>query len=97
MFSLIYQKLLILIDKLSHYGIRGVVLDWMIGYRSDRKQFVQLGTSHSNYQTIKCGVPRGSILDPLLFTLYINDLPNASTLTESILFAEDTCKHILFT
>ena len=52
--------------------------------------FVQFNQTCSSMQTIKCGVPQGSILGPLFFILYINDLPNASELIETLLFADDT-------
>ena len=54
------------------------------------KQFVQFNQTCSSEQTIKCGVPQGSILGPLFFILYINDLPNASKMTETLIFADDT-------
>ena len=80
----------ILFTKLEHYGIRDVALQWIKSYFSCRQQFVQINQTCSSMQTIKCGVPQGSILGPLFFILYINDLPKASKLTELLLFAEDT-------
>ena len=80
----------ILFDKLEHYGIRGVVLDWFKDYLSERYQFVQFNGHCSQSKIIKCGVPQGSILRPLLFLLYINDFCNASDIFETILFADDT-------
>jgi len=80
----------ILFYKLEHYGIRGTALQWIKSYFFERKQFVQYQSTLSSYQTIKCGVPQGSILGPLLFLLYINDLPNASHIAETLLFADDT-------
>ena len=67
----------ILFTKLEHYGIRDVALQWIKSYFSCRRQFVQINQTCSSTQTIKCGVPQGSILGPLFFILYINDLPRA--------------------
>ena len=78
----------ILLTKLEHYGIRDMALQWIKSYFSYRYQFVQF--NQTPMQTIKCGVPQGSILGPLFFILYINDLPNASELIEVLLFADDT-------
>ena len=79
----------ILFDKLEQYGIRGVALDWVKDYFS-RSQFFQFIEHRSKYYSIKCGVPQGSILGPLFFLLYINDLPNVSNIVDTILFADDT-------
>ena len=81
----------ILLQKLHHYGIRGLPLQWFESYLSNRKQCVGIGDTISEIKTIKCGVPRGSILGPLLFLLYINDITNSSTLLKFLLFADDTC------
>ena len=79
----------ILFDKLEHYGIRGLALEWVKSYFSERKQFVEFNNVRSSPQEISCGVPQGSILGPLFFILYVNDLNNASML-DAILFADDT-------
>ena len=80
----------ILFAKLEHYYMRDAALQWFKSYFSCRQQFVQFNQACSPMQTIKCGVPQGSILGPLLFILYINDLAYASELTEALLFADDT-------
>ena len=64
----------ILVDKLFKYGIRGNILNWFKSYLSNRKQYVNWQGSNSEIETVSCGVPQGSILGPLLFILYVNDL-----------------------
>ena len=80
----------ILFDKLQHYGIRGLPLEWTKSYFSDRFHFVDFNGHSSQPKRISCGVPQGSILGPLFFILYINDIINASTILKLILFADDT-------
>ena len=80
----------LLIDKLEYYGIRGIAQEWLKSYLKDRKQFVQIDECASTLLNVTCGVPQGSILGPKLFILYINDICNASTSLEFILFADDT-------
>ena len=80
----------ILIDKLSMYGVRGLPLDWVKSYLMQRQQYVSFNSTCSSKLEITCGVPQGSILGPLLFLLYVNDICNISTLVNLILFADDT-------
>ena len=79
----------ILFDKLEHYGIRGQALKWVKSYFSNRLQFVGLNGHVSSHFNISCGVPQGSILGPLFFLLYINDIVNASMAQQLILFADN--------
>ena len=80
----------ILLKKLYAYGIRGNVLKWFKSYLHNRQQFVYLNKAKSETKYVKCGVPQGSILGPLLFILYINDMSSISTVIFPILFADDT-------
>ena len=95
-FLLIYKRLLILsimkfyCQNWNHYGVRGCALEWFRSYLSDRKQYVSINGNNSNSLLITCGVPQGSVQGPLLFLIYINDLPNASKKLNFYLFADDT-------
>jgi len=80
----------ILIKKLENYGVRGTTLKWFISYLESRTQNVICNEALSEEGLIRFGVPRGSILGPLLFLLYINDLANVSSTIFLILFADDT-------
>ena len=70
--------------------MRGTALEWFQSYLTNRKQYVSFQSNDSQKMTIKCGVPQGSILGPLLFLLYINDIVQSSTKVSFILFADDT-------
>jgi retron-type reverse transcriptase len=84
----------ILLNKLNMYGFNGVTFTWFKNYLNCRKQCVKINGYTSTYLSILMGIPQGSILGPVLFLLFINDLPNCITKCECNLFADDT---ILYT
>ena len=79
----------ILMRKLEHYGIRGLTLKWMTSYLKNWSQFVSLSGENSSIKHMQYGVPQGSILEPFLFIIYINDLPNIFNRANFILYADD--------
>ena len=80
----------ILLAKLKHYGINGIAYTLFETYIRNRKQYVKFESENSKLLNIKRGVPQGSILGPLLFIIYINDLPNASNFFNFLMYADDT-------
>ena len=85
----------ILCQKLQHYGIRKRELSWFKSYLSNRKQFCRVSGADSKVNDETIGVPQGSCLGPLLFLIYINDLPLAITNSNASMYADDTsiCYH----
>ena len=80
----------ILLRKLHNYGIREIVLNWISDYLTNRQQFVTIGDNASDFDSVTWGVPQGSVLGPLLFLLYVNDIQNCAPDSCIKLFAEDT-------
>ena len=85
----------ILCDKLIHYGIRGVANNWFKSYLTNRFQFVSIQGYDSDKNSINHGVPERSVLGPLLFLIYINDLHKAIKYSLVYHFADDTNLHNL--
>ena len=80
----------ILLDKLDYYGIKGTSLTWFKSYLSNRKQYVEYNNTTSSFADVTTGVPQGSILGPLLFIIYMNDIAHVTDKFHSILYADDT-------
>ena len=79
----------ILLHKLVAMGFGHVSVEWFRAYLSNRAQIVDISGTHSSLASIKCGVPQGSILGPLLFLLYVNDMQGA-VLCKLLLYADDS-------
>ena len=77
-------------SKIEHYGFRGVINKWFSSYLYGRTQTTQIGSYISKTQNTTCGVPQGSVLGPLLFLIYINDIQESSDKLKLFLFADDT-------
>ena len=84
----------LLIKKLEHYGFRGQCSTYMASYYRGRQQYVHVDGENSSTRSVTCGVPQGSILGPICFSLFINDLPNAVK-EEVVLFADDAAFFIV--
>ena len=80
----------ILLNKLKYDGIKNTELSWFLSYLTERSQYVEINGITSNVLAISTGVPQGSILGPLLFLIYMNDIPEVSTFFKYILYADDT-------
>ena len=80
----------ILLQKMNMYGVTGLEHDWFTSYLENRKQFCRVDGTSSDVRRINCGVPQGSCLGPLLFLIYINDLPFSLQKSHVSMYADDT-------
>ncbi len=80
----------ILLEKLKYYGIYGIALKLMESYMTNITQYVEIDGVKSDLLNLSSGVPQGSILGPILFIIYINDIANASKCFDFIIYADDT-------
>ena len=81
----------ILLSKLEYYGVQDIPLKWFKSYLQNRQQCVKINSNISDFQTLLCGVPQGSVLGPSLFHIYINDIFLSALKVSFHLFVDDTC------
>ena len=79
-----------LLSKLKYYGLHDRALDLLNSYLSGRKQYVQLDNISSDLHRVTCGIPQGSVMGPLLFNIFINDICNATNKFDLVMYADDT-------
>ena len=80
----------ILLTKMNRCGIQGETIDWFKSYLTNHTQRSPVNGCLSDLTTVKCGVPQGTILGPLLFLIYIDDLPNCLAFSKPRMYADDT-------
>ena len=83
----------ILFRKFTHYGLSQTAIRWFSSYLMGRRQLVEFDGTRSALVSISAGVPQGSILGPLLFIIYMNDIHVASDKFNAIIYADDTNLH----
>ena len=86
----------IFLAKLDFYGLEGKELNWFKSYLENRRQYCKVNGKVSKTEVVNCGVPQGSCLGPLLFLVYINDLPNCLEKSNVSMYADDTCLYHSF-
>ena len=83
-----------MLHKLQFYGIRGICNSWFANYLSNRKQLTEIGNSKSSHKYLTTGVPQGSILGPILFLIYINDIKTCTNKLSILSYADDTTVYL---